>query len=178
MAVSYQTNALVQYPTADVKKKRVSGTGASIVATVGSGLIAGSTGSGKSVCINAIIASILYKAHPDDVKLVLVDPKRVEFARYSGIPHLATPIITEPKMANAALKWIVDEMENRYRLFEATGATKYTEYIENASTDARLKHIPYIVIIIDELADLMMTSGPEVEDSITRITQNTIKFYI
>ena len=135
------------------------------------GLIAGSTGSGKSVCINAIIASILYKAHPDDVKLVLVDPKRVEFARYSGIPHLATPIITEPKMANAALKWIVDEMENRYRLFEATGATKYTEYIEEASTDARLKHIPYIVIIIDELADLMMTSGPEVEDSITRITQ-------
>ena len=135
------------------------------------GLIAGSTGSGKSVCINAIIASILYKAHPDDVKLVLVDPKRVEFARYSGIPHLATPIITEPKMANAALKWIVDEMENRYRLFEATGVTKYTEYIEEASTDARLKHIPYIVIIIDELADLMMTSGPEVEESIMRITQ-------
>lgn len=135
------------------------------------GLIAGSTGSGKSVCINAIIASILYKAHPDDVKLVLVDPKRVEFARYSGIPHLATPIITEPKMANAALKWIVDEMENRYRLFETTGVTKYTEYIEEASTDGRLKHIPYIVIIIDELADLMMTSGPEVEESIMRITQ-------
>lgn len=135
------------------------------------GLIAGSTGSGKSVCINAIIASILYKAHPDDVKLVLVDPKRVEFARYSGIPHLATPIITEPKLANAALKWVVDEMENRYRLFEATGVTKYTEYIEEERTDARLKHIPYIVIIIDELADLMMTSGPEVEESIMRITQ-------
>lgn len=135
------------------------------------GLIAGSTGSGKSVCINAIIASILYKAHPDDVKLVLVDPKRVEFARYSGIPHLATPIITEPKLANAALKWVVDEMENRYRLFEATGVTKFTEYIEEERTDARLKHIPYIVIIIDELADLMMTSGPEVEESIMRITQ-------
>lgn len=135
------------------------------------GLIAGSTGSGKSVCINAIIASILYKAHPDDVKLILVDPKRVEFARYSGIPHLATPIITEPKMANAALKWAVEEMENRYRLFEATGVTKYTEYIEEEQTDGRLKHIPYIVIIIDELADLMVTSGPEVEESIMRITQ-------
>jgi len=135
------------------------------------GLIAGSTGSGKSVCINTIIASILYKAHPDDVKLVLVDPKRVEFARYSNIPHLATPIITEPKLANVALKWVVDEMENRYRLFEATGVTKYTEYIEEEKEDARLKHIPYIVIIIDELADLMITSGPEVEESIMRITQ-------
>ena len=141
------------------------------IPTMPHGLIAGSTGSGKSVCINAIIASILYKAHPDDVKLVLVDPKRVEFARYSSIPHLATPIITEPKMANAALKWVVDEMENRYRLFEATGVTKYTEYIEEEATDARLKHIPYIVIIIDELADLMMTSGAEVEESIMRITQ-------
>ena len=135
------------------------------------GLIAGSTGSGKSVCINAIIASILYKAHPDDVKLVLIDPKRVEFSRYSKIPHLASPIITEPKMANAALKWVVDEMENRYRLFEVTGVTKYTEYVEEESQDARLKHIPYIVVIIDELADLMMTSGPEVEESIMRITQ-------
>lgn len=135
------------------------------------GLVAGQTGSGKSVCINAIIASILYKAHPDDVKLILVDPKRVEFARYSGIPHLATPIITEPKMANAALKWVVDEMENRYRLFEVTGVTKYTEYLEESRTDGRLKHIPYIVVIIDELADLMVTSGPEVEESIMRITQ-------
>lgn len=135
------------------------------------GLIAGSTGSGKSVCINAIIASILYKAHPDDVKLILVDPKRVEFSRYSGIPHLATPIINEPKMANAALKWAVEEMENRYRLFEATGVTKYTEYLEEAKNDVRLKHIPYLVIIIDELADLMMTAGNEVEESIMRITQ-------
>ncbi len=135
------------------------------------GLIAGCTGSGKSVCINAIIASILYKAHPDDVKLILVDPKRVEFARYAGIPHLASPIITEPKMANAALKWVVDEMENRYRLMETTGVSKYTEYLEEERQDSRLKHIPYIVIIIDELADLMMTSGPEVEESIMRITQ-------
>lgn len=135
------------------------------------GLIAGSTGSGKSVCINAIIASILYKAHPEDVKLILVDPKRVEFSKYAGIPHLGTPIITEPKMANAALKWVVDEMENRYRLFEATGVTKYTEYLEESKTDNRLKHIPYIVVIIDELADLMMTAGNEVEESIMRITQ-------
>lgn len=135
------------------------------------GLIAGQTGSGKSVCINAIIASILYKAHPDDVKLILVDPKRVEFSKYAGIPHLATPIITEPKMANAALKWVVDEMENRYRLFEATGVTKYSEYLEEAKSDNRMKYIPYIVVIIDELADLMVTSGPEVEESILRITQ-------
>lgn len=135
------------------------------------GLIAGQTGSGKSVCINAIIASILYKAHPDDVKLILVDPKRVEFSKYAGIPHLATPIITEPKMANAALKWVVDEMENRYRLFEATGVTKYSEYLDEAKSDNRMKYIPYIVVIIDELADLMMTSGPEVEESILRITQ-------
>ena len=115
--------------------------------------------------------SLLYKATPDDVKLILIDPKRVEFARYAGIPHLASPIITEPKLANAALKWVVDEMEARYRLFETTGVTKYTEYLEEAKDDARLKHIPYLVIIIDELADLMMTSGPEVEESIMRITQ-------
>ncbi len=135
------------------------------------GLIGGATGQGKSVCINAMIASILYKAHPDDVKLILIDPKRVEFARYQGIPHLATPIITEPKMANAALKWVVEEMESRYRLFEATGVTKYSEYIDEEKYDSRLKHIPYIVIIIDELADLMITTGPEVEESIMRITQ-------
>ncbi len=135
------------------------------------GLIAGQTGSGKSVCINAIIASILYKAHPDDVKLILVDPKRVEFSKFAGIPHLATPIITEPKLANAALKWVVDEMENRYRLFEAACVSKYTEYIEEAKADQRMKHIPYIVVIIDELADLMVTSGNEVEESIMRITQ-------
>lgn len=135
------------------------------------GLIGGSTGSGKSVCINAIIASILYKAHPDDVKLILVDPKRVEFARYQGIPHLASPIITDPKMANAALKWAVEEMENRYRLFEAVGVTKYQEYVEEESYNRNLSHIPYIVIIIDELADLMVQCGNEVEESILRITQ-------
>ena len=135
------------------------------------GLIAGSTGSGKSVCINAIIASILYKAHPDDVKLILIDPKRVEFSRYAGVPHLATPVISEPKLANAALQWVVDEMESRYQLFETHRVTKYTEYLEAAQNDGRLKHIPYLVIIIDELADLMITAGNEVEESIMRITQ-------
>lgn len=135
------------------------------------GLIAGSTGSGKSVCINGIICSILYKAHPDDVKLILVDPKRVEFRRYAGIPHLATPIITEPKMANLALQWVVDEMENRYTLFESIGVAQYKEYVEEEVHDVRLKHIPYLVVIIDELADLMMTAGAEVETSIMRITQ-------
>ena len=141
------------------------------IAKMPHGLIAGSTGSGKSVCINGIICSILYKAHPDDVKLILVDPKRVEFKRYSGIPHLATPIITEPKMANLALQWVVDEMENRYSLFESIGVAQYKEYVEEEVHDVRLKHLPYLVIIIDELADLMMTAGNEVETSIMRITQ-------
>ncbi len=141
------------------------------LASMPHGLVAGSTGSGKSVCINAVICSLLYKAHPDDVKLIMIDPKRVEFARYGGIPHLATPIISEPKLANAALKWAVDEMENRYLLFEATGVSKYTEYVECSQEDARLKHIPYIVIIIDELADLIISSGSEVEESIMRLTQ-------
>lgn len=141
------------------------------IAKMPHGLIAGSTGSGKSVCINGIICSIIYKAHPDDVKLILVDPKRVEFKRYSGIPHLATPIITEPKMANLALQWVVEEMENRYSLFESIGVAQYKEYVEEEVHDVRLKHIPYLVVIIDELADLMMTAGAEVETSIMRLTQ-------
>ncbi len=135
------------------------------------GLIAGTTGSGKSVCINAIISTILYKAHPDDVKLVLVDPKRVEFTKFANIPHLATPIITEPKLATASLKWAVEEMESRYRLFASLGVSKYSEYLEYEQQDPTIKHIPYIVIIIDELADLIVTSGPEVEESILRLTQ-------
>lgn len=141
------------------------------IAKMPHGLIAGSTGSGKSVCINGIICSIIYKAHPDDVKLILVDPKRVEFKRYAGIPHLATPIITEPKMANLALQWVVEEMENRYSLFESIGVAQYKEYVEEEVHDVRLKHIPYLVVIIDELADLMMTAGAEVETSIMRLTQ-------
>ncbi|MFA6627594.1 MAG: DNA translocase FtsK [Bacilli bacterium] len=134
-------------------------------------LIAGTTGSGKSVCINSIIASVLYKAHPDDVKLILIDPKVIEFAHYEDIAHLATPVITEPKIATAALKWAVEEMENRYQLFRSLRVREYEEYSKVASKDVKVKHIPYILIIIDELADLMMTSGNDVEDYIQRLTQ-------
>lgn len=133
------------------------------------GLIAGSTGSGKSVCINCIITSILYKAHPDDVKLILVDPKKVEFAKYQGIPHLACPIINDNKLAAAALKWAVDEMEARYETIAAAGAVNYLEYLDLIGATKEYKHMPYIVIIIDEMADLML-SGADVEDSIARLT--------
>ncbi len=134
-------------------------------------LIGGTTGSGKSVCINSIIASILYKAHPDDVKLILIDPKVIEFAHYEDLPHLATPVITEPKIATAALKWAVEEMENRYQLFRSLRVREYEEYSKVAAKDVNVKHIPYILIVIDELADLMLTSGNDVEDYIQRLTQ-------
>lgn len=133
------------------------------------GLIAGCTGSGKSVCINSIIVSLLYKAHPDDVKLILIDPKKVEFSKFVGLPHLATPIITDNKLAAASLKWAVDEMENRYELFSSVGASNYKEYLELTGATKDSKHIPYIVIIIDELADLVV-SGADVEESIMRLT--------
>ena len=134
-------------------------------------LIGGTTGSGKSVCIISIIASILYKAHPDDVKLILIDPKVIEFAHYEDLPHLATPVITEPKIATAALKWAVEEMENRYQLFRSLRVREYEEYSKVAAKDVNVKHIPYILIVIDELADLMLTSGNDVEDYIQRLTQ-------
>lgn len=133
------------------------------------GLIAGCTGSGKSVCINSIIVSLLYKAHPDDVKLILIDPKKVEFSKFVGLPHLATPIITDNKLAAASLKWAVDEMESRYELFASIGASNYKEYLELTGATKDSKHLPYIVIIIDELADLVV-SGAEVEESIMRLT--------
>jgi S-DNA-T family DNA segregation ATPase FtsK/SpoIIIE len=134
-------------------------------------LIGGTTGSGKSVCINSIIASIIYKAHPDDVKLILIDPKIIEFSNYEDMPHLATPIITEPKVATAALKWAVEEMQNRYQLFRTLRVREYEEYAKAAATNINVKHIPYIVIVIDELADLMLVSGNDVEDYIQRLTQ-------
>lgn len=134
-------------------------------------LIGGTTGSGKSVCINSIIASILYKAHPDDVKLILVDPKIIEFSNYEDIPHLATPVITEPKLAAAALRWAVEEMQNRYHLFRTYRCRDYEEYAKICETNPNAKPIPYLVIIIDELADLMMVAGNDVEDYIQRITQ-------
>ncbi|MFA5542396.1 MAG: DNA translocase FtsK [Bacilli bacterium] len=134
-------------------------------------LIGGTTGSGKSVCINSIITSILYKAHPDDVKLILIDPKIIEFSNYEDMPHLATPVITEPKMATAALKWAVEEMQNRYHLFRTHRCRDFEEYAKVTEKNVNAKPIPYIVIVIDELADLMMISGNDVEDYIQRITQ-------
>ncbi|REK03151.1 MAG: DNA translocase FtsK [Acidobacteria bacterium] len=144
-------------------------------------LIAGATGAGKSVGVNSLIVSILYKARPDQVKFIMVDPKRLELGVYADIPHLATPIITEPKRASTALKWAVVEMERRYKDLAGWGVRNIDGY--NSEVDRRNslekfdeegnphKPLPYIVIIIDELADLMMVSGKEVEESITRLAQ-------
>ncbi len=143
-------------------------------------LIAGSTGSGKSVAINAFIMSILYKATPDQVRLILVDPKRLELGNYEGVPHLYTPIITEPKLAANALRNAVREMERRLKLLAAKGVRNIDQYnrlFDNGGTpslfeeDSDDKPIPYIVIIIDELADLMMLDSSNVEESITRLAQ-------
>lgn len=141
-------------------------------------LVAGSTGSGKSVCINSIIVSILMRAKPDEVKFVLVDPKKVELSMYNGVPHLLIPVVTDPRKANIALKKIVAEMEKRYDLFEASGTKNiagYNLYLEKKNESLpdseKVKKLPYIVVIIDELADLMLVAAKEVEDSIMRITQ-------
>lgn len=135
-------------------------------------LIAGSTGSGKSVCINSIITSILYKARPDEVKLVLVDPKVVELANYNGIPHLLIPVVTEPSKAAAALNWAVAEMDERYRKFAEEGVRELASYNRTVrSRDEEEKVMPQIVIIIDELADLMMAAPSQVEESICRLAQ-------
>lgn len=141
-------------------------------------LVAGSTGSGKSVCINSILASILMRSKPDEVKLVLVDPKKVELSIYNGVPHLLAPVVTDPKRANVALKRIVAEMERRYDVFEESktkNIESYNSYIdkknEGLPEDQKEKHMPFIVVIIDELADLMLVAAKEVEDSIMRITQ-------
>ena len=141
-------------------------------------LVAGSTGSGKSVCINCILASILMRTKPDEVKLLLVDPKKVELSMYNGIPHLLAPVVTDPKKASVALGKIVSEMERRYDIFEEKGVKNigtYNEMIEkknaNLPDGEKLKKMPYIVVIVDELADLMLVASKEVEDSIMRITQ-------
>src|SRR5277367_1309741 len=141
--------------------------------------IAGSTGAGKSVAINAMIMSILYKATPDQVRLILVDPKRLELGNYEGVPHLYTPIITEPKLAANALRNAVREMERRLKLLAAKGVRNIDQYnrLFDSGTpslfeeDSDDKPIPYIVIIIDELADLMMLDSSNVEESITRLAQ-------
>ena len=134
-------------------------------------LVAGSTGSGKSVCINCIIASMLMRTKPSELKLVLVDPKKVEFSMYNGVPHLLTPVVTDAKKASSALKNIVVEMERRYDLFEATKNKNITSYNEFCEKNPEYQRLPYIVVIIDELADLMLVAAKEVEDSIMRITQ-------
>jgi len=144
-------------------------------------LIAGATGTGKSVCLNSLVVSILYKARPDEVKFIMIDPKRLELGLYADIPHLATPIITEPKRAANSLKWAVSQMEQRYKQLAQWGVRNIDGY--NTEVERRnnvldfdedgqpWKTLPYIVIIIDELADLMMTCGSDVEEAITRLAQ-------
>ncbi len=134
-------------------------------------LIAGTTGSGKSVCVNSIIMSILMKSTPDDVRLIMVDPKQVEFMMYNGIPHLLIPVVTDPKKAAGALAWAVTEMEKRYTLFSENNVRNIDGFNDVAKNDDELEHMPHIVIFIDELADLMMASPKDVEDSIVRLAQ-------
>ena len=140
-------------------------------------LVAGATGSGKSVCINTLIMSILYKAHPDDVKMIMIDPKVVELSVYNGIPHLLIPVVTDPRKANAALQWAVNEMSNRYKAFADFGLRdlkgfnqRVEEMRDRGETDVPEK-MPQIVVIVDELADLMMVASKEVEESICRLAQ-------
>ena len=141
------------------------------IAKMPHGLIAGATGSGKSVCINSIIMSILYKATPEEVKLLMIDPKVVELGIYNGIPHLLVPVVTEPRKASGALGWAVTEMEKRYKMFADRGVRNiegYNKFVDELG-DPEIEKMPHIVIIIDELADLMITAPKEVEDSINRI---------
>ena len=134
-------------------------------------IIAGTTGSGKSVCTRSIIMSLLYNARPDEVKIILIDPKIVEFKIFDGIPHLLIPIVTEAKKAAGALNWAVNEMMRRYNTFAEAGANDLRSYNEIAEEDDDLQHMPQIVIFIDELADMMLVAGKEVEDSICRLAQ-------
>ena len=130
-------------------------------------LIAGATGSGKSVCINAFIASILFRASPAEVKFIMVDPKRVELTTYNGIPHLLTPVIVEPQKVLSALRWAMAEMDRRYKMFAEVGARNINAYNEMSGFQA----LPYIIIVVDELADIMMLAQVEAEDAITRLAQ-------
>ena len=140
-------------------------------------LIAGTTGSGKSVMINSIITTLLMRALPEDVRLIMVDPKRVELAGYNGLPHLYVPVVTEPKQAASALQWAVSEMERRLKVFERLNVRKISTYNEKQAAgefehyDNPPQKMPYLVIIIDELSDLMMVAGKDVEASIVRIAQ-------
>ena len=134
-------------------------------------LIAGTTGSGKSVCINCIVMSLLYKASPDEVKLIMIDPKKVEFGIYNGLPHLIVPVVSNPKKSAGALVWAVNEMERRYDLIEEAGVRDIAGYNEITRDDPEKEFMPKLVIVIDELADLMMTAPDSVETSICRIAQ-------
>jgi len=132
-------------------------------------LIAGATGSGKTVCLNAIISSLLYNSSPEELKFIMVDPKRVELMMFEGIPHLITPIVTKPKKAAVVLNWVVDEMERRYEIFAEKGVRNISLYKENQTEED--KKLPYIVVVVDELADLMMVAQQDVEGAIMRIAQ-------
>jgi len=134
-------------------------------------LIAGTTGSGKSVCINSLIVSMLYKARPDEVKFIMVDPKKVELNVYNGIPHLLVPVVSDPKKAAGSLHWAVTEMERRYELIEGAGVRNIKGYNDSIANDPDAEKLPQIVIIIDELADLMMMARDDVEEAICRIAQ-------
>jgi len=140
-------------------------------------LIAGTTGSGKSVMINSIVMALLMRTYPEDVRLIMVDPKRVELAGYNGLPHLYVPVVTEPKQAASALQWAVSEMERRLKIFERVGVRKISTFNEKQASGAFDHYdnppakMPYLVIIIDELSDLMMVAGKDVEASIVRIAQ-------
>ena len=134
-------------------------------------LIAGTTGSGKSVCTNSLIVSLLYKSSPEDVRFIMVDPKMVELAPYNGIPHLLIPVVTDPKKAAGALQWAVYEMMKRYRIFSEHGVKDLAGYNALVKTDETLSHLPTVVVVIDELADLMLVAAKEVEESICRVAQ-------
>ena len=134
-------------------------------------LIAGTTGSGKSVCMNSLIISLLYKAKPEEVKLIMVDPKMVELGIYNGIPHLLIPVVTDPKKAAGALQWAVTEMMRRYRLMADAGVRDLASYNKEASSSGEFETMPQIVVVIDELADLMLVAAKEVEESICRVAQ-------
>ena len=134
-------------------------------------LIAGTTGSGKSVCTNSMIQSVLYNASPTEVRLLLIDPKQVEFGVYNGIPHLLVPVVTDPRKAAGALGWAVTEMLGRYKLFAENNVRDLDSYNALASRSEKLAELPRILIVIDELADLMMAAASEVEDAIIRLAQ-------
>ena len=134
-------------------------------------LIAGTTGSGKSVCTNSLIISLLYKASPEEVRLIMVDPKMVELGIYNGIPHLLIPVVTDPKKAAGALQWAVTEMMKRYRMFAEVGVRDLASYNAKAARTEGMEKMPQVVVVIDELADLMLVAAKEVEESICRVAQ-------